>query len=199
MDTVELTARCRTIALWAGPLAAASVALVIAAEITSPGMLNPLGTAGAVAGLLAGIALVVGTVGLHLRHRHPQTASGDVPFLIMLAGSVLAAGGMWDQVFTLPVLAANAPQLLQQAHPSVLAGFLLSYGILGAGAMSWAISMRRHQQLAKSSVRWLIAGSIICFTPLPTRFFLLAIAISIVAARNPAEVSTSPDPVAINA
>jgi hypothetical protein len=35
------------------------------------------------------------------------------------------------------VLAANAPQLLQQAHPSVLAGFLLAYGILGAGALAW--------------------------------------------------------------
>jgi hypothetical protein len=199
MDTTELTARCRTIALFAGPLAIASVALVIAAEITSPGMLNPLATAGAIAGLLAGVALVIGTVGLHLRHRDPETTAGDLPFLLMLAGAVLAAGGLWDQVFTLPVLAANAPELLQQAHPSVLAGFLLSYGILGAGALAWTISMRRHQQLAKPSVRWLIAGSIICFTPLPTRFFLLAIAISIVAARDTAEASTSPDPVAINA
>lgn len=198
MHTIELAARCRTIALWAGPLAVASVALVIAAEIISPGMLGPVGIAGAIAGLLAGVALCIGVVGMHLHHRGAGAPAGDVPFLLMLAGAVLAAGGMWDQVFTLPVLAADAPQLLQEAHPSVLAGFLLSYGTLGAGALAWTITMRRHQQLSTASVRWLIAGSIVCFTPLPTRFFLLAVAISVVAARD-REVATSPSAIAVDA
>lgn len=198
MYTDELTGRCRAAALWTGPLAVASVALVIAAEVRSPGMLNAIGTAGAIAGLLAGVALVIGTVGLHLRHRDPAAGGGDLAFLVMLAGAVLAAGGMWDQVFTLPVLASNAPELLQEPHASVLAGFLLSYGILGAGALAWTISARRRGQLSKADARWLIAGSVVCFTPLPSRFFLLAIAISIVAARS-TQPDTARDTIAIDA
>ncbi len=184
MDPTALVARCRSIALWGGPLAFASVALVIAAEIASPGMLHPLGTAGAIAGLLAALALAIGAVGLHLLRRDTDAAPSDIPFLIMLTGAMLAAGGMWDQVFTLPVLASHAPELLQESHPSVLAGFLLSYGILGIGALAWTISQRRRRQLSKADARWLIAGSIVCFAPLPSRFFILAIAVSIVAARS---------------
>ncbi|MFA9443748.1 hypothetical protein [Egicoccus sp. AB-alg6-2] len=190
MNATSLPARCRSVAMWAGPLAIASVVLVIGAEVTSPGMLNPVGTAGAVAGLLAGVALVIGTVGLHVGRGAGDTVRrGDIPFLVMLAGGVLAAGGMWDMVFTLPVLAAHAPALLEQAHPSVLAGFLLSYGTLGAGALAWTISMRRQQRLTAADARWLVAGSVVCFTPLPTRFFLLAVAVSIVAARADRQIT----------
>ncbi|MFA9431143.1 hypothetical protein [Egicoccus sp. AB-alg2] len=179
----NLSDRCNRLARWSGPLAVASLALVVAAEVAGPGMGSPVGVVAAVLGLLAATTLLMGMVGLHVRSVAVVEGRADRPFLLLLAGGALAAGGMWDLVFTVPVLTANAPELLQQQHPSVLAGYLISYGLLGLGALLWTLTLRRHGAISRADGRWLLAGSVVCFTPLPTRFFLLAVAISVVAAR----------------
>lgn len=180
--------RCRGAALLAAPLALVSLALMITAEVSSSdmgtAMGSGLGSAGAIIGLLSVIALFLGLLGLHLARIDALGSRATVPAMAMLTGAVLAAGGMWDQVFVMPVLADLAPQLLTEPHAAVLAGYLISYGVLGLGALIWAIIARRAGELTRPVSWMLIAGGVLCLTPLPNRFFLLAIAVTVEAARR---------------
>jgi hypothetical protein len=120
------------------------------------------------------LLLGLGLVALHLRHEHALGAFGSGAFGLALVGTMMAAGGAWDQVFAVPHLAEHAPSVLDAGSSgSLLAGFFLSFTLLSAGWALYAIALRRAG--APSTV--LLVGAVIAFLPMPTALRLLPLAI----------------------
>ena len=60
-----------------------------------------------------------------------------------LVGTVLGAGGYWTYVFVLPELSKRAPSVADQSSGSVLAGFFVSFLIMGLGWLLFAVASMR--------------------------------------------------------
>jgi hypothetical protein len=181
MDT-SLRRATRTAALFAGPLAGLSLIAAIAAEVlsTSGAMeMSVLAPVGGVAGMAAAIALLLGTLGLHEEIRDDLDGRGAVPLVVIVAGCALVTGAMWSMAFVVPGLASVAPATLDEPMTSVVAGFVVSHAVLGIGALCWAVIAGRAGALTKGMSRLLIAGALLCLTPLPTRFLLLSVGITL--------------------
>jgi len=173
----------RVIGMLAGPLALASVTLVIASEITSGGSIEAMegsvtGMLGGVLALLGAIALLIGLVAVYL-HQHDRLGGlGNVGVFVALAGAAMSVGGVWTQVFVTPFLIAEAPELLEQSPGPVLAGYVLSYTLLGVGALLFSIATLRARAFPRWTCVLAIVGAVVCLAPLPSRYFLFAIAVS---------------------
>lgn len=173
----------RPLGLLAGPLAIASVALVIASEISSGGSVEAMegsvtGLLGGVLGLIGAIALLIGLIAVYL-HQHDRLGElGLFGFLLSLTGAAMSVGGVWSQVFVVPHLIAEAPELLEQGAGPILAGYVLSYSLLGVGAFLFSIATLRGRAFPRWTAILGIIGAVVCLAPLPSRYFLFAIAVT---------------------
>ncbi|OPG14784.1 hypothetical protein [Microbispora sp. GKU 823] len=183
--TVPATRAARGAALAAGPSAVVSLALT-AAAIARGGdnaaiARSPLGIAAAVVGLISLIALAVALVDLLRRTDRFTTGAGRPAWLLAFAGTIMTAGGQWDAVFLVPGLAAKAPQIADTGLDTVTVGYLLSFALLALGWVAVAAVLVR----ARVRTAWLLAvGAVLCLGPLPVRWFVLAIAVSLVGGRS---------------
>jgi hypothetical protein len=135
-------------------------------------------TVATVTALVALLLLGLGLVALYLRQEHALGAFGTAAFVLALVGTVLAAGGAWDQVFTVPYLANEAPAVLDgETSGSLLAGFFLSYTILALGWALFAIATRRAGVFPRSGSTVLLVGGVLAFVPAPTALRLLVLTI----------------------
>lgn len=65
-----------------------------------------------------------------------------------------------------------------------MAGYLVSFIALGAG-WAWAAYVLRHSPEAGRGLRIaLLVGAVLCVAPLPARFAVLAVAVSLLVART---------------
>jgi hypothetical protein len=134
-------------------------------------------TVATVSALVVLVLLSLGLVALYLRQEHVLGVFGTVAFVLALMGTVLAAGGAWDQVFTVPYLANEAPAVLDgETSGSLLAGFFLSYAIFALGWALFAIATRRAGVLPRGASTVLLVGSILALVPAPTALRLLPLA-----------------------
>lgn len=184
----------RLIGTLAGPLAVASVALVIASEISSGGSIEAMegsvtGLLGGVLGLLGAIALLIGLVAVYLYQHDRLGGLGNVGVFVALTGAAMSVGGVWTQVFVTPFLIAEAPELLEQSPGPVLAGYVLSYTLLGLGALLFSIATLHARAFPRWTCVLAIVGAVVCLAPLPSRYFLFAIAISAWSAYIPTQAN----------
>lgn len=146
--------------------------------------------------LIALLLLSLGLVSLYLRQQDALGPFGTAAFALALAGTVLAAGGAWDQVFTVPYLASEAPAVLDaETSGSLLAGFFLSFALLAVGWALFAIATRRAGVLPRRASSVLLAGAILAFVPAPTALRLLVLTIGaalLARAAAPRAARTSP-------
>ncbi len=161
-------------------------------------------TVATVTALVALLLLGLGLVALYLRQEHALGAFGTAAFVLALVGTVLAAGGAWDQVFTVPYLANEAPAVLDaETSGSLLAGFFLSYTILALGWALFATASLRAGVLPRSGSTVLLVGGVLAFVPAPTALRLLVLTIGAALlgraalarpaqARGPDAVSSAP-------
>lgn len=109
-------------------------------------------TVATVSALAALVLLGLGLVGLYLRQQHALGRFGNGAFALALVGTMLAAGGAWDQVFTVPYLANEAPTVLDaETSGSLLAGFFLSFSLLALGWALFAVVSRRAGVLPRGA------------------------------------------------
>ncbi|MGC0272960.1 hypothetical protein ACO0LV_08195 [Pseudactinotalea sp. Z1739] len=181
MDRFIKTAR--PIAMAAGPLAVASIIAEFSAGNSPEALASTTGIIAAVLALSAVIALLIGLIALHARQADHIPGPGLTGFILATVGAVMTAGGVWSAVFVVPGLAEVAPHVLETGIPSVMAGFVFSYALLGLGGLLYGIATLRGGLMASGSSILLIVGGVICLAPLPARYFLLAIAISLIAIR----------------
>jgi hypothetical protein len=173
---------------WSGPVCLAAgllavATLVLFAVVVGSGTISDAATspsfyAPAVAALGSTVLLLVGLIGLFIRQAGELRTLGLVGFVIGLVGTALAAGGQWTYVFVLPYLAEKAPGLADASSGSVLAGFVLSYLVMGVGWLLFGIATLRTEVFPRWAVILLIVGAIVTVLPLPSRTLLLGIAVA---------------------
>ncbi|CAN5746092.1 hypothetical protein BH23ACT5_BH23ACT5_18490 [soil metagenome] len=173
----------RPIAMASGLLAVASIITEFSAGGSPEAMASTTGIIAAALALGAVLSLLFGLVALHAVQGDQLSGLGSFGFVVALVGAVMTAGGVWSSVFVVPGLAEAAPSVLETGIPSVVGGFILSYSLLGLGGLLYGIATLRAGVISKGLAIFLIVGGVICLAPLPARYFLLAIAISLVARR----------------
>lgn len=188
------------VARLAGPLAAvsfvgviATVALYSADDVAMAR--SPLSLASSVVGLAALAALACAVVSLMARlmplDAAPRWAPGAA--VTALVATVLAAGGQWTLVFVVPGLVDVAPQAAAEGIGSVIVGYVVSFLLLAIGWATLTLAARRAGLLSRGATAALLVGCVLCVAPLPSRWFVLALAVSWVLTRR------SPAPMAVTA
>ncbi len=129
------------------------------------------------------LALVLALVAAHLVQGQRIGRLGHAGFLIALAGTVLAAGGAWDSLFTVPYLSEAAPDVLDtNTSGSLLAGYVISYLVLVAGWALFAIGTLRARALPRSASVVMLAGALLAILPAPTPLRLLVLSVGVALA-----------------
>jgi hypothetical protein len=144
----------------------------------------PLATGAALAVF---VLLAVALHGLHRAQQGALTRSGHASALLALAGTMLAAGGAWDSLFTVPYLAEHAPAVLDRpTDGSLLAGYVSSYLAFAAGWAWFAVATLRARVLARGPAIALLAGAVLAILPAPTaiRTLVPAVAVALLATRR---------------
>ncbi|ACZ29280.1 tellurite resistance protein and related permease-like protein [Xylanimonas cellulosilytica DSM 15894] len=172
-----------------GPLAAIALVAFVASIVATEGdplelATSPFSIAASMAGLAALVALSLGMTDLAARRPELRHGPGQVGWAIASVGTVLAAGGQWTQLFALPGLAGPAPDLAVNGIGSVVAGYIASYIVLGVGWLLVGISLLRAGSAPRAIVWTLIVGAVLSIAPLPVRFAVLAVAVSLLARRR---------------
>lgn len=178
----------RAAALFAGPAAVLSTVLIFAAAAQEHGdevrmATSGLGVASGIAALCTLACLAFALCGLPAREPALRTGFGRFAWSIALIGTLLGAGAQWQAVFVQPAVAHADPELFRTGVSSLQAGYVVSLMVLGVGWLLVAVALLRAHA-TKVAGALLILGSLLCFSPLPNRFLLLAIMVSVVAGRR---------------
>ncbi len=83
-----------------------------------------------------------------------------------------------DLRFVLPELAQRAPGMADQSTGSVLAGFFLSFLVMGAGWLVFAVATLRSRVFPRWTAILLMVGSAATVVPMPSRTLLLSLAVA---------------------
>lgn len=140
---------------------------------------SALGVASSAVGLLSTGLLLIGLV--HLALSSPALREAPAALVLAGAGTLLLSGGAWAQLVVLPALATEAPVMANEGHSLVTAGYVVSFLVACLGWLLVALRLRREPQLRRGHVRLLLAGALLMIVPLPGRWFLLAIAVTLLA------------------
>jgi hypothetical protein len=143
-----------------------------------------LATGGALAVL---ILLAVALLGLHRAQEQALTRFGHASALVALTGTILAAGGAWDTLFTVSYLAEVSPAVLDRATDgALLAGYVSSYLVFSIGWACFAIATLRARVLRRGAAVAMLVGAVLAILPAPTaiRTLVLAVAVALAATRR---------------
>jgi hypothetical protein len=180
---MNVLSRTRPLALAAGPAALAALVLFFAALAVHGDDVGAIsrGALGVGANVLALLSLLFLLAGLaRLATRPALHEDGLGAMLLAAAGTVLVAGGAWAQLVLLPVLAVEAPEVAERGATLLTAGYVASFLVLGIGWL--LVGLRLRKDGVPSGL--LMAGAVLAIAPLPTRWFLLAVAVSVLAVRE---------------
>ena len=135
-------------------------------------------TVAAAATLAVFVLLGFALLALHAAQAPRLSRAAHTAFGVALAGTLLAAGGAWDSLFTVPYLAEHAPDVLDRnTDGSLLAGYVLSYLVLVAGWAAVAVVTLRAKVLPRGAAIVLLVGSILAILPAPTPIRVLVLAV----------------------
>jgi hypothetical protein len=124
------------------------------------------------------VLLAVALVAIWRRQEAQLATGGQIAFVVALVGTVLAAGGAWDQVFTVPFLHEQAPSVLENGSSgSLAAGFFLSFALLAVGWIAFAVATLRAHVLPRAASIVTLVGGVIALLPAPTALRLLVLAV----------------------
>ena len=182
MDRFIRTAR--PLAMLSGPLVIASEVFAIASGPSALALASTTGILAAVLALLAILTLLAGLIMQYAVQADRTRTLGVVGLLVAIVGAVMTAGSIWSAIFVVPGLAAAAPHVLETGLSTVVVGSVASYGILGIGGLLTGISTLRAGVFPRGVAITMIVGGVLCFAPVPARYAVLAIAVSILAAQT---------------
>ena len=147
---------------------------------------SPIASASSVAGLIGLILLVIALVGMAQRFASLQAGVGRVGVGIALVGTLLSIGGQWSTVFVVPGLARMddaTAEATTSGIPLVVAGFIASFLVLALGWILIAVALLKDEGVPRWAGVFLLVAAVICIVPLPARFFLIAVAVSMIEGR----------------
>ena len=124
------------------------------------------------------VLLAIALVALWRRQESQFGTGGHAAFALALAGTMLAAGGAWDQVFTVPWLHDEARTVLEGGSTgSLAAGFFLSFALFAAGWIAFAVATLRAHVLPRAAAIVTLVGAVLAFLPAPTALRLLVLSV----------------------
>lgn len=127
--------------------------------------------------LLSLALMALGLVGLHAIQSERTGFFGLVGFFLAFLGTVLYAAAVWALLFIGPLVATEAPRLLQGQPPASVAyrlavvGFLSSYGMFALGWLLFGVATPRSRLLPRLAALLLIIGAVLSspVVPFPPR------------------------------
>ncbi len=151
--------------------------------------------------LLGAVLLLVGLVGLYVRQSEATGILGLVGFATAFFGQALALGAVWNQLFVAPLLAVEAPRVLDAEPTGMLAlGFTLTFLVfLPLGWLLFGVASFRARIYPRAAAILLMVGAVIAGLPIPLTEIVLFVAVAWLgfvlftgrdeAAQQPARVS----------
>jgi hypothetical protein len=101
-------------------------------------------------------------------------------------GTLLGVGGAWSMVFVLPGLAhmdGAGAEIAGSGIPLVQAGFIASYIIMAIGWLLVGVGLLRSGDVPRWVAVALVVGAVFCVAPLPSRFFVIALAVTLIESK----------------
>ncbi len=116
--------------------------------------------------LLSAVLLTGGLVGIYAARSEATGVLGLIGFALSFAGAVLVAGSTWEDVFILPALARNAPELLSTEPPGiVMFGEILSIGLLTLGWLVLGAAILRARAYPRAAAVLVMVGAVVQALP----------------------------------
>lgn len=128
--------------------------------------------------LLAYALLPGALVGFYAARSEGLGSVGSWGFVAAFFGAVLAVGFAWAGAFVLPVLAREAPQLLEVQPAPVIVGEIFSFGLLALGCVALGLAALRSGVLPRVAALLFIIGAVLGFFPLPFSTILFGVAVA---------------------
>ena len=177
----QLTVRvARNAALAGGVLALGSLVAVLGGEIANGE--DFMGSTTAVVAGWAGFAaaglLVLGLVGVVVRHAGQLGRGGRAALWVLLLATTVMVGASSTLAVVVPTLVERAPDIADNPPAAVPATFILSGLVMGVAGVVLGAALRRVGTAPGWVTTFFIVASVVTIVPLPSRFFLLAFAVA---------------------
>lgn len=183
----------RPAALATGPLCLLSLVLLVVTFVVE-GFESDLAIAKSPYAIAASVCAMVGLMLLalalvRLNQELPSLREGTglTGTWIAMIGTLIGVGGAWSMVFVLPGLAhmdGAGAEVATSGVPLVQAGFIASYIVMAIGWLIVGIALLRSGDVPRGTAIAVIVGALLCIAPLPSRFFVIALAVTALEART---------------
>jgi hypothetical protein len=124
--------------------------------------------------MLGSVLLLGGLVALYVAQSKEAGILGVVGFVVAFLGTALIVGADWAQVFIGPLLAVNAPQILELGPTT---GLVLTFITLGVGWLLFGIATLRAGVFPRWAAILLMVGAVLSFFPVPLTSIVLSAAV----------------------
>lgn len=128
---------------------------------------------------VAAALLAVALLGVAVRYAGELASAGRTALLVLGFATAVTAGAMGTFALVVPALAERAPDLVSDPPAAVPATFIISGLVSGVCALVLAVGLRRAEAAPRAVTTLLIVGAVVSMVPLPSRFFLLALAVGV--------------------
>lgn len=184
-------------AIVGGALGLVAMVAVFVIEARAGGMGSISSVGAAAAGWTSFVAvslLVVGLLGVAARYASVLSVAGRTALGVLGFATAVTVGTTATLALIVPTLLDRMPELVNDPPAAVPASFILSGLVSGIATLVLAVSLRRSGQRSMGT-NLLFAGAVFTMVPLPSRFFMLAIAVGVLLLA-PGGVRSQPRPVA---
>lgn len=112
--------------------------------------------------LVAAYALLIALTGIYARQATAAGRLGLAGYLVAALGTLLLAGDWWYETFVAPLIAAQAPEILNTAvGGSLLIGAAATFGSFALGWMLFGIASYRAAVLPRGAAILMTLGGIV--------------------------------------
>lgn len=179
--TTRFVRIARSAALLGGIAAAVSMAMVLGGEISrgEEFMGSSLAVLAGWLSFLAACLLVLGLTGFAVTFVPVLSAVGVTALAVLMIATAVTTGAASTLALVVPTLVERAPEIATDPPAAVPASFILSGLVMGVCGIVLAVALRRSLPLLPGwATPLMIVASVLTIVPLPSRYFLLALAVA---------------------
>jgi hypothetical protein len=183
----------RPAALATGPLSLLSLVLLVLTFVVEGFdsdlaiAKSPYAIAAAVCGMVSVMLLALAIFRLTSEFAGLRSGVGQAGAWMAMVGTLLGVGGAWSMVFVLPGLAhmeGAGAEVATSGVPLVQVGYIASFIIMAVGWLLIGVGLLRSGEVPRWAAVTVIVGALVCIVPLPSRFFVIALAVTAIEARS---------------
>jgi hypothetical protein len=125
-------------------------------------------------------ALLLAISAVYAGHQQALGRLGLIGYVTAIMGTVLVAGDWWFEAFVVPMIGAQAPEILNlPAGGSVLVGALITVGLFAAGWITFGVAVLSSGALSRTAGVLLVVGGVCGILALSTPYQIpLAVAVA---------------------